>query len=691
MTKTEAQVEITRLCEEIRRCDRAYYIESAPYVPDHEYDFMIKRLKALEQEFPDLVSPTSPTQRIGDKLEGKSEVVRHEVPMLSIENVYNDDELREFVDAAQKNFSDPLAWVCELKIDGVAASLIYRNRVLQRALTRGDGQFGEDITPNARTIRDVPLLLPPDAPDELEVRGEIYMTNANLARLNKLEYERSLATGRAFKPYANPRNLTSGTIKQLDPSVCSERNLRFFAHSTGTSPDVLASNHFDFLQRLRQLGFAVAPLARRLPNFDEARAYVQEMQERLGELDFEVDGIVMKVDDFRAREEIGATSKYPKWLVACKFEKYEAQTKILDITTQVGKSGVVTPVAELEPVEIAGTTVARASLHNAEEIARKDLRVGDVVVVEKAGKIIPHVVRAETFLRDRNAPPVPYEFPKFCPSCGSELKKDPETVFIRCVNPECEAQFRERLAFFASKEAMDIDGVGPALIERLTSRVPGEFLYDTTRLARSFADLYRLKVEDLTKLEGVQEKSAKKIVDAIQGSKTQGPARLLNALSIPGVGTSTAKEIIKKFRSFEALENTTQPEDFLVVDGVGDVLAQNLFDFFHSEEGRRIVSELRELGVVDALEPLSEEESNAPQPLLGTTICVTGTLERYDRVGIKEAIERAGGKASSSVSKKTSFVLVGENPGATKLDKAAELGIKLMREDEFLALLNNDE
>ena len=687
MTRDEAQQKIKELSEEIRRCDRLYFVENAPDVADHEYDYLVKELKRLEKEFPELVLPTSPTQRVGEKLEGKAEVVRHDVPMLSIENVYNEGELREFVAAAQKKTDKPLAWVCELKIDGIAASLHYENRELVRALTRGDGTFGEDITANVRTIRDVPLSLPEGAPDRLEVRGEIYMTNDNLARINNMEYERARAAGREFKPYANPRNLASGTIKQRDPAVCAERRLQFFAHSTGTDPGAVAPTHFEFMRKLREYGFSTAPLINRLPNFEEALAYVHEMQERLHELDFEVDGIVMKVDDFKTREEIGATSKFPRWIIACKFEKYEAQTKVNDIVVQIGKSGVATPVAELEPVEIAGTTVARATLHNAEEIARKDVRVGDAVVVEKAGKIIPHVVRVETYLRSETDPPKPYEFPDVCPSCGSPLRKDADTVFIRCVNPECPAQFRERLAYFASKEAMDIDGVGPSLVERLTTPLPGSLLGEGSRLVRSFADLYSLTVEDLARLEGIQKKSAGNIVDAIQGSKTRGPARLLNALSIAGVGAQTAKEIIKKFRSFDALEEAKSPAEFLAVDGVGEILAQNLFDFFQSEEGRRVVRELRDAGLDMALAPLSEEEANAVKPLDGKTICVTGTLVNYDRVGIKETIERFGGKASSSVSKKTTYLLVGSEPGDTKVNKAKELGTPVITEEEFNAMI----
>ena len=637
--------------------------------------------------------------------------------MLSIENVYNDGELFDFVESAQKAASRPLAWVCELKIDGVAASLIYEKGVLTRALTRGDGVFGEIITPNVRTIRDVPLKLSGDFPDYLEARGEIYMTNSNLDRLNREGAERARAAGKEFKPFANPRNLTSGTLKQLDPKVCAERNLRFFAHSTGSDPTAVASTHFEFMQKLREFGLPTAPLAKRFDTFDQAFAYVQEMRENLASLDFEVDGIVLKVDDFAARAEIGSTSKFPKWLVACKFEKYEAQTTVREIVVQIGKSGVATPVAELEPVEIAGTTVSRATLHNIAFIEEKDVRVGDAVIVAKAGKIIPKVMRVESYLRPQNPEPPRFSFPERCPSCdaalvrdqkeeakrdenGALVKVDGKTVkefvdgsFIRCPNPECPAQFRERLAFFASKGAMDVDGIGASLVERLTtSRRVDLFSDEQPPLVRSFADLYRLTPEQLMQLDGIETKSANNLTQAIQNSKTRGPARLLTALSIPGVGAQTAKDLVKDFRSIDAMLEVESAEAFTATENVGAILAQNLFQFFQSEAGRRIIAELKELGLETAL-PALPESTNADGgfenalPLNGKTICVTGTLNRYDRVKIKDTIEANGGKAASSVSKKTTFVLVGAKPGQSKIDKAAELGVPTITEEEFETMI----
>ncbi len=723
MPKDEARQEIERLTAEIRRCDRLYFVENAPEIADHEYDFLMKRLAKLEAEFPEFVSPESPTRRIGEKLEGKAEVVAHSTPMLSIENVYSKAELLDFVEKAEKSAQNggvgSLAWVAEPKIDGVAATLLYENGVLKRALTRGDGLSGEEITANVRTIRNVPLELTGDFPANLEVRGEICMTNANLDRLNSEGAASAEAAGKPFKPFANARNLTAGTLKQRDPAVCSARRLLFFAHSTGADPSEVAPTHFEFLQKLRDFGFSTAPQIRRFAQFnDETLAFVDNFDAISENFDVESDGIVLKVDDFAAREILGATSKFPKWIVACKFEKYEALAKIREIVVQVGKSGTIAPVAELEPVEIAGTLVSRATLHNASIIEEKDVRVGDVVVVEKAGKIIPRVVRVEKYLRPKNAPLPPYRFPERCPSCGAVLvrdqkeatkkdedgksvKIDGKTVkelvdgaFFRCLNPECPAQFRERLEFFASKNAMDVDGIGASVVERLTSPPPATDLLAVAEpeppLVRTFADLYRLDAAQLTRLDGIEKKSAANLVAAIQASKTRGPARLLAALSIPGIGVQTAKDLIRVFRSFDALEAVESPEIFAEkTENIGDVLARNLFNFFRSDAGRRIVDELKSLGLETALPEEDAENGgqNAPKPLAGKTICVTGTLKRYGRTEIKEKIESEGGKATSSVSKKTDWLLVGAEPGKSKTDGAAKHGVPILTEEEFEALI----
>ena len=674
---------IRELSEQIRYNDRRYFVDHESEITDLEYDRLVAELKKLEAAHPDLIEPDSPTQRVGEKVDSEKTPIPHRTKMLSIENTYSEGELRNYGLRTQKNLPDEkIEWICELKIDGVAASLIYENGSLKQALTRGDGAFGEDITANVRTIRDIPLRLLGDAPPSLEVRGEIYMDNAELVRLNM---ERN-ANGE--KPFANTRNVTAGSIKQDDPALCAHRRLRFFAHSVGSLDGISVTNHLDFMNLLHQYGFATSPFLKKCEDFEAAISYCNEMIDRLYELDFEIDGIVLKVNDFHQRQELGSTSKFPRWVIAYKFEKYEMQTTVNDIRVQVGKTGTITPVAELEPVEIAGTIVSRASLHNADEIERKDVRIGDQVIVEKAGKIIPHIVRTEKHLRKTELPV--FEFPTVCPCCQTPLRKDEGGVYIRCPNPGCSAQLKERIAFFASKEAMDIDGMGPALIEQLTS--PRKTLVsDFPPLVTSYADLYRLKPGDLESLDRMGKRSATKIIDAIQKSKTRGPAKLLNALSIRGVGQRASTKIIDKYHSFDRLA-TAEKEEISTIDEIGNVLAGNVYDFFHSETGCQIISELKDLGLV--MELSTEEVASAAQAgegkLAGKTIVVTGTLKKFKRTEIESFIEKNGGKAASSISKKTSFVVAGEAAGS-KLATAEKLGVPVMSEDEFLALLEETE
>ena len=737
--------QIAELSERIRYYDRCYFVEHESKISDTEYDQLMLRLRDLERAHPDLIRPDSPTQRVGEKLTGDRPVVRHLVPMLSIENVYSEGELRDFGRSIVEQFPDEVVeWVCELKIDGVAASVIYEKGVLSLALTRGDGVSGEDITANVRTIQDIPLRLTGNVPDYLEVRGEIYMPNAELVRLNYLQAQRGK------KPFANTRNVTAGSLKQDDPAVCAERHLRFFAHSVGSTEGMGVLNHLDFMNRLHELGFATSPYMKRFDCFDQAVNYCGEMIEHLHELDFEIDGIVLKVNDFRQREVLGTTSKFPRWVIAYKFEKYEARTRLLEIRVQVGKSGKITPVAVLEPVQIAGTTVARASLHNADEIARKDIRVGDFVIVEKAGKIIPHIERV--VLEDRPEGTQPYVFPTHCPSCGSSLQRDLGGVFIRCVNPDCQQRLQQRICFFAAKEAMDIDGLGDKFVSQLIE----------SGSVKSIPDLYRLTKEQITALEKKKDKSAANLLSALEKSKSAGPIRLLNALAIRNVGQRNAKILIEVFKSIDALialaeddlrqrgamlekkasfqaaaescsseirqtlsqateqekravytaplaqahpslpleaadelgEEQRQKTDAFLrlsqIPDIGPVIARNVLDFFAEEENRRLIDQLRALGVQTAL---GEEEAQridaekaAARPLSGKTLVVTGTLRRFKRHEIKQRIEEAGGKASGSVSSKTDYLVVGENPGS-KLAEAQRLGVPVISEDELMTLL----
>ncbi len=681
--------EITRLRDEIRRHDQLYYVEARPEISDLEYDRLMRRLIQLETEHPDRITPDSPTQRVGERPVKKLKSVAHTTPMLSIENTYGIGELNEFGNRVRKILGEePVEWVVEFKIDGVAASLLYENGRLTQGLTRGDGTIGDDVTHNIRTIRDIPLRLNEPAglkkgslfseiPERLEVRGEVYMTNDDLVKLNQRQQEKGETV------YANTRNVTAGSIRLLDPAICAERNLRFFAHSVGEYAGLAVSDHLHFLELLRSLGLPVSPHYRKFDSFEEAVLYceslVSEENSTLAELDFEIDGLVLKVNDFRQREKLGTTSKSPRWMIAYKFEKYEATTRLREIRVQVGKAGTITPVAELEPVEIAGTIVSRASLHNAEEIERKDVRIGDTVVVEKAGKIIPHIVRVEKHLRTEELPP--FVFPTHCPECGAPLSRDEGGVYIRCGNPECPAQLKERIRFFASRGAMNIEGLGDKLIDQLVD----------AGLVRSFADLYHLKAEELLKLDRMGQRSAEKLLAAVETSKTRGLAKVLNALSIRHVGSKTAGLLAKRFGSLGALQKASLAE-LGGIDEIGPIIAESVCDFFASESGIRTVEELAGCGLdlgkeSDASEPDDRSET-APLPLSGQSIVVTGTLERFKRNEIEELIEKLGGKSSSAVSKKTSFVLAGAEAGS-KLEKAEKLGVRVVSETEFLAMIGD--
>ncbi|HUT09241.1 MAG TPA: NAD-dependent DNA ligase LigA [Thermoguttaceae bacterium] len=661
--------EIARLREEIRHHDRKYYVEAAPEITDLQYDRLIERLKKLEAEHPELLTPDSPTQRIGDRpIEGLEEVA-HRVPMLSIDNTYSIDELRKYGQRTARLLGDePIEWVVELKIDGVAVSLIYEDGRLVRGVTRGNGRVGDDITHNMRTIRDVPLALTGErVPPVLEVRGEIYMTNIDLVALN----ESRRAAGE--EPFANTRNVTAGSVRLLDPRICARRRLRLFCHGVGYVEGLRSSTHMEFLDELAGYGLPATPHVECFDSFSAAVEHCERLIERLHELDFEIDGLVLKVNRFDQRERLGATSKSPRWLVAYKFEKYEATTTLEKITVQIGKTGTITPVANLTPVELAGTTVSRASLHNADEIERKDVRPGDVVVVEKAGKIIPHIVRVEKHQRKKPLPK--FVFPTECPECGTTLVKDEGGVYIRCTNIECPAQVKERIRYFASRNAMDIEGLGDKLVDQLV----GE------GLVGSYGDLYRLEgtQDRLLALERMGRKSLDNLLDGIEASKNRGLARLLNALSIRHVGARVAAVLAERFGSMDALM-AADVEQLGEINEIGPIIAQSVYDFLHSEFGSETIADLKQLGV--------KMESTAPAvagPRLfeGKTLVVTGTLTKYTREGINELITLHGGRAASSVSKNTDYVIAGEKAGS-KLTKAQQLGVPVLSEEDFEALLN---
>ncbi len=663
------KIQLESLRDQIRYHDQKYYVESAPEITDLAYDKLMQQLQELELKHPAWITPDSPSQRVGEQPVPHLEQYAHRIPMLSIENTYSIDELLDFGKKIEKTIGHPAQWVVELKIDGAAVSIVYENGLLTRALTRGNGTVGDDITHNVRTLRDVPLRLRgDDVPQILEVRGEIYMKNEELVRLNQRQAKAGLPD------YANTRNVASGSIRLLDSKICAERNLSFFCHGSGHCEGLKVRTHMEFLDNVRRFGLPATPFVQMFPSIEAAGVHCKQIIEMLHELEFEVDGLVVKLNDLALRDSLGTRSKSPRWVAAYKWEKYEATTKINSIDLQVGKTGAVTPVANLEPVELAGTTVSRASLHNAEEIERKDIRIGDVVIVEKAGKIIPHIVRVEKHLRQSNLPP--FVFPSKCPDCKQPLSKDSGGVYIRCTNLHCPAQVRERLRFFASRPAMNIDGLGEKLVDQL---VDGGLVTD-------LADLYRLTIEQLQSIERMGKRSSEKLLAAIAESREQTLDRFLVALSIRHVGSTVAKILASQYDSVDSLAQATA-KDLSSINEIGDTIAKSVVDFFQSDYGKNVISGFSELGLV--FEPAKQKVESLGSSLAGKTFVVTGALSKYTRDEIHKIIEANGGKTSSSVSAKTDFLVAGESAGS-KLARAQELGVAVLSEDDFEALVSSD-
>jgi DNA ligase (NAD+) len=659
--------EIEKLRAKIRLHNRKYYVEANPEISDLEYDRLMQKLQAIEAAHPELIAADSPTQRVGEQPVGQLEAVEHRVPMLSIENTYSTAKVRKYAERIGKLLPDEtIDWVVELKIDGVATSVSYKNGILVQAVTRGNGIRGDEITHNIRTVVDVPLKLIGETPPTLlEVRGEVYMTNSDLVLLNRVQQEHDMPA------FANTRNVTAGSIRLLDPRKCAERRLHIFCHGVGHVENLQATTHMEFLEELRQFGLPVTPRVECFTGIEAVIDHCEHLIENLHELDFEVDGLVIKVNRFDQRKRLGSTAKSPRWLIAYKFEKYEAITQLAAIRVQVGKTGAVTPVAELSPVELAGTTVSRASLHNADEIERKDIRVGDTVVVEKAGKIIPHIVRVEQ--HKRQGRPRKYSFPTHCPECGNELRKDEGGVYIRCPNIDCPAQLKERIRYFASRNAMDIEGLGESLVDQLVSE----------RLVTRYGDLYRLEKPQISALERMADKSAQNLLDHIAASRARGLARLLNALSIRHVGRNVAILLASHFQTMDALRAATV-EELAAIDEIGEIIAQSVHDFLHSPHGQRTLKDLVAVGI-----QMEADEATAPAAagiLTGKTLVVTGSLKKYTRDKINELITRHGGRASASVSKNTDYLLAGEKAGS-KLAKAESLGVQVLSEADFARLL----
>jgi DNA ligase (NAD+) len=671
---------IDQLREEIRVHDRRYYDQARPTISDRDYDRLMQELIDLERQHPELVTPDSPTQRVGGDVQTELKPVRHAVPMMSIDNTYSEEEIRAFDERVRKGLGgEEPQYVLEPKIDGTSISLRYEKGRLVLGATRGRGNVGDDVTVNARTIKSIPLTLTSDGADVpvppiLEVRGEVYMDNADFLRVNK-EIE---AEGE--EPYVNARNLTSGTLRRLDPKIVAKRRLKFLAHGNGQVEPMPAESYWQWTKLLRDWGFPLPKEVVQAANIGEVIDEIHQFEKMRQKLPYMTDGMVVKVDSFAQRDRLGATSKAPRWVVAYKYETEQQPTVLQRVRWQVGKGGNLTPVGELAPVFISGVTVTNVTLHNIDQIKRLDLHLGDTVIVERAGEVIPYVVEAVAEKRTKDAKPIAP--PKKCPSCGEKVEREQDTPYIRCVNPACPAQLKERLRWFCQRGQMDIEGLGDVLIDQL---VEGEHV-------REFADLYKLKAETIAGLTSevqqgdkvvrrtVGEKVAKKVIDNIDRSRQQPLERLLAGLGIRHVGNRVAYVLASHFGSLAAMAKATQ-EELAEVHEIGPAIADSVHDFFHNPAGKRTIADLQAVGIDPQME-VKKAAAAAAGPLAGKTIVVTGTLKNYSRESINETIQKHGGRSASSVSKKTDFVLAGEEAGS-KLDKAKQLGIKIIDEADF--------
>jgi DNA ligase (NAD+) len=660
--KREAAARVAELREAIDYHSYRYYVLDDPEIADVEYDALNRELIELEGAFPELVTPDSPTQRIGAPPSDLFAPVEHRTPMMSLDNCFSLEELQAWGKRVERGIGTPEGFVAEQKMDGVAVNLIYEDGVLVRGATRGDGRTGEDITGNLKTIAAVPLRLRGDAPKILEVRGEVYMTTADFEKLNERLGE---SEGKVF---ANPRNAAAGSLRQKDPKVTAQRKLSLVCHGIGYAEGRRFKSHSEALETLRELGLRTNANNRRLDDLDEVYEFCTHWQEHRHDVPYEIDGVVVKVDSIDQQEELGFTAKAPRWAIAYKFPPEERTTKLLDIKVHVGRTGVATPWAQLDPVFVGGVTISTATLHNEDEVKRKDVRKGDTVVVRRAGDVIPEVVGPVLSLRPRGLRR--FVMPRECPSCHQPLVREEGEAATRCVNLECPSQRVESLFHFASRGAMDIEGLGYKTIMWLIER----------GLLRDVADVYSLKPSDFEGHEGWGEVSITNLMNAIEASKKRPLGNVLIALGIPHVG-GRAFDIAAQAGSLDRLREMTE-EDFLAMEGIGPVIARSITAFFSQPRNLDVIERLQAAGVDPKETPRRKEG-----PLLGKTFVITGTLEGFSRQGAQEAVEELGGKVTGGVSKKTDYVVVGANPGASKFDKAKELGIEMLDEAAFTELL----
>lgn len=663
----EIKKEIEKLVKEINYHNYRYYVLDSPVISDEEYDMMLRRLKELEEKW-GYILPDSPTQRVGAAPSEKFEKVEHREPMLSLDNAFSIEELIDF-DARIKRLlgtAEEIEYTVEPKYDGLAVELSYKNGLLYKASTRGDGYVGEDITQNIKTIRSIPLRIEgvEEVPEEIDIRGEVYMNIDEFERINREREEKGEPV------FANPRNAASGSVRQLDPSITAGRKLFMSCYGIGYVKGIEFKTQFEFIEWLRKARFPVPAYVKVVKGIDEVVNSVKEIEQLRQGYPFETDGAVIKVNSFALQRRLGAKTREPRWAIAYKYPAHQGNTRLLQIIPSVGRTGVITPVAILEPVRIGGVTVSRSTLHNWDEVKRKDIRIGDYVIVERAGEVIPHIIGVVKDLRTGSE--IKPEIPEHCPVCGSKTVRESGEVAVKCINFNCPAQVEERIKHFASRRAMNIEGLGDKTVELLHER----------GLIKSFVDIYKLKQEDVIGLPGFAELSSKKLIEAIQRSKRTTLARFLYALGISQVGEYAAKLLAQNFKTLEELYNV-KSERLVEIPQIGEKTAKAVEQFFSNEENLKAIEELKSMGLT--VENPDYQEKEKPAPLKGLTFVITGSLPR-PRHEVQDMIEKAGGKVSSSVSKSTDYLVVGEEPGS-KLAKAKTLGVKTISYDELLKIL----
>ena len=635
-----------------------YYVENENDIEDYEYDMLMRELDSIEKEYPELLTADSPTHRVGGQADGLFETVVHTVKMESLQDAFSHDEVRDF-DKRVKDVFKNAEYVVEPKIDGLSVSLEYTNGVFTRGSTRGDGVQGEDITANLRTIKTIPLRLRTDIPF-IEVRGEVYMPREVFLKI----VEKQELNGE--KPFKNPRNAAAGSIRQKNPKITAERNLDIYVFNIQQVEGIEIKGHYESLEFLKELGFKTIPFYNKFDNIDDTLKEIERIGEIRYTLPFDIDGAVIKTDDFSMRETIGSTAKFPKWALAYKYPPEEKETKLIDIEINVGRTGVLTPTAVFEPVLVAGSTVSRATLHNQDFISEKGIRIGDTVIIRKAGDIIPEVL--SVVKHEENA--LPYEMPKFCPSCNSPVHREEGESAIRCDNPDCPAQLLRVLIHFCSRDAMDIEGLGDAVLETLLNK----------GLIGKIADIYRIDYEKIAELDGMGKKSAENMRKAIEKSKQNDLSKLLFAFGIRHIGQKASKLLSDRFLTLDNIISATK-EDVLTIEGFGEIMADSVVEFFSLDQTKLMVEDLKNFGL--NMESQREIKDNRFE---GMTFVLTGTLSTYGRKEAQEIIESYGGKASSSVSKKTTYVLAGEAAGS-KLQKATDLGVTIINEEQFAEMI----